>query len=119
MFSGTVACVVHFNQPGNGNYNPAPEVRQSVTAQKANQTISFSPLADKKLKQSPVTVSVTASSGLPPTFTTTTPSTCTSGGTNGATITLIATGTCTVKADQAGNDNYNAAAPVVRSFTVR
>ena len=43
---------------------------------------------------------------------------CTSGATNGATITLVATGTCTVQASQAGNATYAAATPVTRSFTV-
>ena len=48
MTSGTVACVVHYNQPGNGDYNPAPEVTSSTTgAQKAlnitaaNQTKTY------------------------------------------------------------------------------
>jgi hypothetical protein len=119
MTSSTTACVVRYNQAGNGNYNAAPEVLSNVTATKANQTISFGGLANRKLNQSPVTVSATASSGLPVAFTTTTPSVCTSSGTNGATITLVATGTCTVKADQSGNVNYFPAAPVTQSFTVR
>jgi hypothetical protein len=43
---------------------------------------------------------------------------CTSGGTDGATITLVAVGTCTVLADQAGSADFNAAPSVARSFTV-
>jgi len=119
MTSSTTACVVRYNQAGNGNYNAATEVMTSVTATKASQTISFGGLANRKLNQSPVTASATASSSLPVAFTTTTPSVCTSSGTNGATITLVATGTCTVKADQGGNGNYFPAAPVTQSFTVR
>ena len=65
-----------------------------------------------------MTVTATASSGLAVTFTTTTPAVCTAGGTNGATITLVAAGTCTVVANQAGNTLYNAAPAVTRSFTV-
>jgi hypothetical protein len=38
---------------------------------------------------------------------------------SGTTVTLVATGTCTVQATQAGNTNYAAATPVNRSFTVR
>ena len=49
------------------------------------------------------------------TFTSTTTSVCTAGGT---TITLIATGTCTIQANQAGNAIYNAAPLVARSFNV-
>ena len=43
---------------------------------------------------------------------------CTAGGTNGATITLLAIGTCTVAADQSGSAIYNAALRVTRSFAV-
>ena len=92
MTSGTTACVVHYNQSGNGNYNAAPEVTASVTALKTTQTIGFASLANRKLNQSPFTVNATASSGLLVTFTTTTPAICQSGGANGDTITLIAVG---------------------------
>ena len=36
----------------------------------------------------------------------------------GATVTLTGAGSCTVTASQAGDANYNAAAPVARSFTI-
>lgn len=32
MTSDTTACVVHYNQAGNGSYNPAPEVTETATA---------------------------------------------------------------------------------------
>ena len=64
-----------------------------------------------------MTVSATASSGLAVTFTTTTPAVCTAGGANGAAITLIKAGTCTVKASQAGDQVYLTATAVNRSFT--
>jgi hypothetical protein len=83
-----------------------------------NQTISFAGLASRALNQSPFTVSATATSGLAVTFTTTTPAVCTSGGTNGTTITLVATGTCSVVANQAGNAAFNPAPAVTQSFTV-
>ena len=67
---------------------------------------------------SAATVSAVASSGPTVSFTTTTPSVCSSGGANGATITLAEPGTCTVEATQAGNATYNAATPVYRGFTV-
>ena len=53
------------------------------------------------------------------TFTTTTPAVCTPGGANGATITLVAVGTCTVQADQSGNDSLQPRRrPSSRSFNV-
>ena len=82
------------------------------------QSISFGLLANRTLVQSPFTVRASASSGLAVTFTTTTPAVCKASGVNGRTITLIATGTCTVRASQAGNSIYKSAS-VNRSFTVR
>jgi ApbE superfamily uncharacterized protein (UPF0280 family) len=111
-------CTVEASQAGNAIYNAAISVSRSFTVSKASQTITFAALANKTLAQSPVTVSATASSGLTVSFTTTTRSVCTSGGTNGATITLLKAGTCTVEASQAGNAIYNAATSVSRSFTV-
>jgi ApbE superfamily uncharacterized protein (UPF0280 family) len=111
-------CTVEASQAGNAIYNAAISVSRSFTVSKASQTITFAALANKTLAQSPVTVSATASSGLTVSFTTTTRSVCTSGGTNGATITLLKARTCTVEASQAGNAIYNAATSVSRSFTV-
>ncbi|HWS44719.1 MAG TPA: DUF4082 domain-containing protein [Acidimicrobiia bacterium] len=85
---------------------------------KQSQTITFAALPNVTVAQTPVTAGATASSGLPVTFTTTTPSVCAAGGTNGSTITLLTNGTCTVNADQSGNDTYNAAPTVTQSFTV-
>jgi thermitase len=114
----TGTCTVSATQAGNAIYNPAPAVNRSFTVSKANQTISFAALAAKTMAQSPVIVVATASSGLTVLFNSTTPSICTSGGTNGATITLLGPGTCTVRATQSGDSVYNAAPAVTRSFTV-
>jgi hypothetical protein len=83
-----------------------------------SQRITFAAVAKKTLAQSPLTVAGTSSSGLAVTFTTTTPTVCTSGGTDGATINLVGTGTCIVDASQAGNATYGAAAVVTRGFAV-
>jgi hypothetical protein len=63
----------------------------------------------------PLTLSATATSGLAVTFTSTTTGVCTVSGT---TATFVATGTCTIDANQAGNSTYAAAAMVPQSFTV-
>jgi hypothetical protein len=111
-------CSVVANQAGNVTYAAAPAVTQSFTVTAVAQTITFAALANKSTSQSPVTVTATATSALPVTFTSTTPTICTAGGTNGATITLLKAGTCTIQASQAGNNVYAAAPAVVRSFTV-
>ncbi len=83
------------------------------------QTITFGELAGKTYGGAPFTVTATASSGLPVAFASDTPGVCTVSTTSeGGTVTLVAAGTCTVTASQAGNDDYGAAAPVSRSFAV-
>ncbi len=108
-------CSVTASQPGNATYNAAPVVTRSFSVSAVNQTITFAALANKTLAQSPVTLNATASSGLPVSFATTTPSVCTL---NGSTLTLVAAGTCSVTASQPGNATYNAAPVVTRSFSV-
>ena len=82
------------------------------------QTITFPAPTATLITQSPVLATTTASSGLPVTFTTTTPDVCTAGGADGGTITLLDAGRCTVRAEQAGDAVYRAAPAVNRSFTV-
>lgn len=79
------------------------------------QTISFPPLAAKRLDESPVAVGATASSGLPVVFSSLTAGACT---VSGSTVTLIAVGTCTIAADQFGDATYQAAARVTQSFGI-
>jgi hypothetical protein len=62
----------------------------------------------------PLALSATASSGLAIAFTSATPNICT---VDGATVTFLASGTCTIDANQAGDSTY-AAAEVQESFTV-
>ncbi|HXE62950.1 MAG TPA: FG-GAP-like repeat-containing protein, partial [Bryobacteraceae bacterium] len=78
-------------------------------------TITFNPLSDVVFGSGPVALTATASSQLPVTFASTTPSVCTVSGTQ---ATLAGVGTCSIKASQAGNDYYAAAPDVSRSFTV-
>jgi uncharacterized repeat protein (TIGR01451 family) len=112
-------CTITANQAGNANYNAAAPVSQSFFAAKAAQTITFNALPNKVVSDPPFTVSATGGgSGNPVTFSTLTTSVCTLSGTNNATVTIVAVGTCTITANQAGNGNYLAATPVSRSFTV-
>jgi hypothetical protein len=83
-----------------------------------SQKVTFAAISNKTLLQSPLTLTATASSGLPVSFATTTPLACTTSGTDGTTITLLGTGTCTVVASQGGDATYAAATPASRSFGV-
>lgn len=94
-------------------------VAGTLTITQAAQTISFGALPNHLLGDAPFTVSATGgASGNPVTFAASPGSVCTAGGTNGATITLVGVGACTVTANQAGNGNYLAAPGVAQSFTV-
>jgi hypothetical protein len=81
----------------------------------AGQSITFNSLANRTLGTAPFTISATASSGLPVTFTSLTSAVCS---VSGSTVTLISAGTCTIQASQAGNANYSAAPNVSQSFGV-
>ena len=82
---------------------------------KAPQTITFTNPGAKNFGTSP-TITATASSGLTPTFTSTTTGICTI--TSGGVLTFVTTGNCTINADQAGNAAYQAATTVPQTFAV-
>jgi len=109
-------CTIAADQAGNAAYNPAPQVTQSFGVAQATQTITFGPLPGRPLASGSFTVSATASSGLAVTFSSLTEPVCTVSGT---TVTLVATGNCTIAADQAGDTNYSAAPQVTQGFAVR
>jgi hypothetical protein len=113
MTSGTGTCSVMFDQAGDANYNAATQVVESVTAQKASQSITFAPLADKTFGDPDFTVSATASSGLAVSFGAS--GQCT---VSGNSVHLTGPGSCTITASQVGNSNYSAAADVPRAFQI-
>ncbi len=98
-------CSIAANQTGNTQYSPAVQAILSFTINKANQTISFQKIPPIAVGGSG-SVSATASSGLAVSFSSATPSTCT---TNENVISGIAAGTCLINANQNGDANYNAA----------
>lgn len=86
------------------------------TINKANQTISFTPPASKTLGEPDFAISATGGdSGNPVTLNSTTSGICT---VSGSTVTLVSAGTCTIAANQTGNDNYNTATEVSGTITV-
>ena len=91
---------------------------QTLGVAKTNQTITFAAAAEPRDRPRARHGRATSTSLLAVSFTTTTPIVCAAGGINGATITIVAAGICTVRADQPGSVTVNAAAPVSRSFTV-
>jgi hypothetical protein len=86
----------------------------SVTI-RALQTISFSAPSNRNLGAGPVSLNATASSGLAVAYSSSTPSVCT---VSGNSVSLLAAGTCTITANQAGNSLTAPAPAVTRSFSI-
>ncbi|MFM9085251.1 MAG: LamG-like jellyroll fold domain-containing protein, partial [Acidimicrobiia bacterium] len=108
-------CTLTASQAGNGSYNAASNVSQSFSIIKADQTLTFAALADRAYSATPFTVSASATSGLTATFSSTTTSVCTLSGTS---VTMVSSGTCTIRAAQGGDTVWNAATSIDRSFVV-
>ena len=113
-------CTIIASQAGDDTYFAAVDESQSVTINTATQTVSFTYTGADPVPYGTSTFSVasmaSATSGLTPTFTSSTTSVCTV--TSGGMVTLVAQGTCTLDADQAGDARYSAAAAVSQSFAV-
>jgi hypothetical protein len=107
--SGTTAaliaygfCTIQAWQGGNSQYYATPVASQEFGVAHAHQTVDF-PAIGIWFAGMTVNLVATASSGLPVTFTSTTPAVCT---VSGSTAMLNAYGFCRVVATQAGNGEY-------------
>ena len=114
MTSSKGSCSVIANQAGNANYSAAAQITKTVSATVATQAITFTINAPSSAAyKNSFTVSASASSGLAVSFTSS--GSCSN---SGAIYTVTSgTGTCTVKANQAGNTNYSAAPQVTETVT--
>jgi hypothetical protein len=79
-----------------------------------SQTITFDSLSPVTFGVGPITLSATSSSGLPVTFSVISGP----GGLNGTTLTVTGAGGIVIEADQAGNGDYTAAAPMQQTLVV-
>lgn len=115
-FLTTGTCTIAADQSGDGYIQPAPQVTRTFLV-KLGQTISFASPGDRPYTPMPLTLSATAgASGNPVVFATSTPTVCVLSGNS---LTLLALGTCTLTANQLGNNDYVAAPTVARSFVVQ
>jgi hypothetical protein len=110
-------CSIQATQGGNANYSAAAPVAQSF-AVRGPQTITFSAPGNTTYGAPPLTLSANSTSGLVVSFAPTTSSVCATSGPNGATLSLVGAGTCTINASQTGNASYLAAPVVGNSFTI-
>jgi hypothetical protein len=119
--TGVGSCTITASQAGDTNdYYAATDVPQTFsiaqanqTITQANQTINFAALPNKTPSEAPFTVTATASSGLPVSFSAT--GNCT---VSGSTVTITGAGSCTITAAQAGDATYGAATSVSQTFTI-
>jgi hypothetical protein len=123
-------CTITATQPGNPDWAPAEQVSQTFTVTQSDpvnppgrkpnpaghksQTITFIPPSQAKAGD-PVTLSASASSGLPVSFASDTPAVCTVAG---STVTTMMAGACMITASQGGNADWAPARSVTRSFPV-
>ena len=110
--AGTV--VVRYAQAGDNLWNAATSVERTYVVAKANQMITLTSFTNPMAFASSQTIVTTASSGLPVSMT------ALSGNAtvNGLVLTPTAGNRVELQLTQAGNDNYNAADPVVFSVNV-
>ena len=117
-------CTLAADQPGDLIFAPAPQVTRDVvftvsgvTAQTITfpaQTPASQPFAPGNTF--PISPTATASSGLPVTYSSLSPSVCTVAGT---TVTMVSAGNCQLAANQGGNAAFAAAPQVVRGVTLQ
>jgi ELWxxDGT repeat protein len=108
------AATITASQAGNDNYN-ATSAEQTLTVAKASQTITFDELPTLQSDDEPIELVAEASSGLPVAFQSEDETIATI---DGATLTITGSGTTSITATQAGDDNYLAAEEVVRALVV-
>ncbi len=122
---GAGTTTITASQAGDANYNAAPNATQTLTVNQATQTITFGALADKD--DTDPNFQLTASgggSGNPVTYTSSNPAVAIIVDNlgvpdpNGTYVDIIAAGTTTITASQAGNANYLAATPVLQNLVV-
>jgi hypothetical protein len=108
---------VEASQSGDSYYPPATPATRQFTVAKASQTITFTQLADVVYQSSPLltfALTATATSGLPVSYQVVSgPATLV-----GDLLSITGIGPVTLRALQAGDQNYLAAAEVTQTFTV-
>ncbi len=114
--AGTVTLTAR--QPGNSDFLPAPEVQRSLRVYsgiKVPQTIAFSDPGDPVHGVAPITLTASASSGLPLVFSSSNPAVAT---VEAGRLIARFSGTTIITASQPGDLEFNPALPVSHEITV-
>ncbi|OGU12299.1 MAG: hypothetical protein A2075_11665 [Geobacteraceae bacterium GWC2_58_44] len=111
-------CSIFADQAGNQEFGPAPRVTREFTVAKGSQSIgavSFDPPSIGVAAST--TALATSSAGLAVNLRTTTPAICSVNNDSGV-VTGVSAGSCSIVAEQPGNDDFLAATPVTQSLTI-
>ncbi len=121
-------CYIYYNQDGMNAggyyvYTAVAEQSSTTTISTATvaQTITFNAQAAQTYSVGgtfPINPTATSDSGLLVTYTSSTLPVCTITGIGNNIVAIQTAGTCTIKADQAGNANYNAATQASQNITI-
>jgi hypothetical protein len=100
-------CTIVADQAGNDSLTASPQARTTLTILKAAQNITFKPPWEVPSGASSTALEASSSSGLPVRFSSLTPEVCAIVGSSVAAV--AGAGTCTIRALQEGNANFEAA----------
>ena len=113
--AGVGTATITASQSGNGTYNAALDVLQTLNVSKGNQTITFNALPSKMVGNADFSTGASASSGLAVSLASSNEAVATIVSGN---IHIAGVGTATITASQAGDLNYTAAPNVPQILTV-
>jgi gliding motility-associated-like protein len=112
---GAGTTTITASQAGDANWNAAADVQQTLTVNKADQTITFAPVSNRTYGDADFALSAVAGSGLQVGYTSSNTDVAT---VTGNTVHIVGAGTTTITASQAGDANWNAAPDVPRTLVV-
>lgn len=115
VITGAGSAVITASQPGDTNYEPAPDVQQTLVVAKAGQTITFGPLSQVSYGSPDIDPLAVSTSGLAVSYTSSNPDVALI---TGGMIHVTGAGSTIITASQSGNENYNEAAQVQQTLVV-
>ena len=117
-FVGVGQAIITASQEGNENFYPAADVMRILTVTEAtriDQTIEWNQDLDFNINDESIGLTAVASSGLPVSYTSSDENVAT---VSGNVLAFVGVGQAIITASQAGNENFNPAADVMRILNV-
>ena len=112
---GRGTCAVSVIAPATPGFTASAAKTYSYTIKGSAQSVTFANPGPKTFSNTPLTLTALASSLLPVAFSSTSPAVCT---VSGSTLTMVAAGTCSVVAAQAGTGAFEPAAAITQKFVI-